>query len=220
VITFDQWYLPDGETHLQSWMTQVNRRVDGRLTYQYHKYEAAVAWCKQRRTAVDVGAHVGLWSYWMSADFNHLEAFEPHPDHVQCWLINMMGRRGKATLHECALGDHSGTIQLTTGPSSSGDTYVVPEKDGNIRLSKLDELGLMDVDFLKVDCEGYEVFVLRGAQETIERCRPVVIVEQKPKHGDKYRIADTAGAEWLKTLGYRLKQVISGDYIMLPPEVS
>ena len=53
---FDAWWLPDGDTHLPWVMRRVERRVKGRLTYQYHKYEGALPWCRGRRTAVDVGA--------------------------------------------------------------------------------------------------------------------------------------------------------------------
>jgi len=47
MIRFGPWHLPDGETHLQEWMTTVNRDVEGRLTYQYNKYDAALRYCRR-----------------------------------------------------------------------------------------------------------------------------------------------------------------------------
>jgi FkbM family methyltransferase len=225
MIRFEDWYLPDGETHLQTWMNLMQQRRLGRLGYQLHKYEKALAFVPpdRRRVAVDVGAHVGLWSYFLAHDFGAVHAFEPKKEHRECWTINMLGLRGIAQLHECALGDDDETwISLHTSPASSGDTYVAPkvvhdpeEKiHGSIRMRTLDSFQLPAVDFLKIDCEGFELFVLMGAVETLKAFRPVVIVEQKPTHGEKYGLGDTDAVDFLTRLGYEQRDVVSGDYIL------
>lgn len=221
MIKFDAWWMPDGETHLPHWMTVSQQKRDGRLTYQIRKYEAALALCKQRRSVIDVGAHVGLWSYWMAKDFTNLFAFEPHHDHQDCWRKNMEGLTN-AALFCYALGAQPGHVTLTTGPSSSGDTYVSPNgaKGPKVELRRLDEFTVHDVDLLKIDCEGFEYYVLQGALETIARCKPVIVVEQKPTHGQKYGISDTAGAQLLKTVGYVERKTINGDVILTHREVA
>src|SRR5688572_24262852 len=137
--------LPDGEAHLQQWMNQKNQVVEGRKTYQFYKYEAALNQCVNRRLAIDVGGHVGLFSFWMAKDFQRLIAFEPKPEHVECWHVNMQGF-DNATLYEVALGNERRQVGLRTGPSSSGDTSVVLDETG-VRMSKLDDYMLKDVDF-------------------------------------------------------------------------
>lgn len=216
MIPFDRWFLPDGEAHLQEWMTGRQEVVEGRLTYQYHKYTAALSFCTSRRRAVDVGAHVGLWSYWMARDFETVDAFEPVKAHRECWLANMVGRRGRARLHGCALGDRTAMVTMTTGPASSGDTYVEPGVDGLVPMVPLDDfLGdLPGTDFLKIDCEGGELAVLRGARQLLEQQTPVVLVEQKPGHGAKYGLGDRDALLFLRGLGYMVRQEISGDFIL------
>jgi FkbM family methyltransferase len=221
VIAFDAWRLPDGETHLPDWMRKVNRVVDGRLTYQYHKYEAAVAYCAQKRVALDVGAHVGLMSYWMARDFGAVFAFEPHPDHQTCWRWNMADRQN-AALFAYALGAHSGAVTLEAStPGSSGDTCIAPHDTaqpaaGSALMRRLDDWPWPFVDFLKIDAEGYEYFILQGGVETLRRCKPVVMVEQKRDHGTKYGISDDAGVRLLRTLGYQVQTTLSGDVILTP----
>jgi FkbM family methyltransferase len=215
------WFLPDGETHLQAWMTTVNDVRDGRLRYQGAKYDAAVARCRQRRVAVDVGAHVGLFSHWLAQDFAQVQAFEPHPAHRACWLRNV--EAGNAALHPFALGARAGVAALVTGPSSSGDTRITrpaePACVDDIDVRTLDSFNFDVVDFLKIDCEGYELEVLRGAVETLRRCRPTVMVEQKPGHGARYGFPDTAAVSFLEQLGAVCAWSQSGDFVLTFPEV-
>ena len=82
-------------------------------------------------------------------------------------------------------------------------------------MNRLDDFELKNVDFIKVDVEGYEYFVISGAIETITRCRPVIIVEQKAGF-ERYGLSDKQAVALLKSLGYVEKEVLVGDHIMVP----
>lgn len=221
MIWFEEggWWLPDGEEHLQAWMLQVGARHARRLTYQRHKYLKALSFvpAERRVAAIDVGAHVGLWSWQMVWDFATVLAFEPMPAHRACWIANMEGI-DDAVLSSYALGEIAGVATLATRtPNSSGDTGIMPDGSGvQVHLTRLDDLHPAGVDLLKIDCEGYELFVCRGARETLLRCRPVVIVEQKPETGmeGRYGIGTTDAVAFLESLGMVRKAVVQGDYIM------
>ena len=207
--------LPDGEAHLQEWMDKVGHVRAGKPTYQYHKYSAALNYCKNFRLAVDVGAHAGLWSRVMALDFTAVQGFEPMKEHAACWRVNME-HAANASLEECALGESRGEVSIRTRtPGSSGDTGVDSEGQPTA-LFPLDDFNLQDVDFLKIDCEGYELFVLRGAEQTLLRCKPCVIVEQKPETGGykRYGIGVTDAVAFLEGLGAKVRVGIQGDYIM------
>lgn len=203
-------WLPDGETHLTAWMDQRNEIIDGKPTYQHHKLQAALAHVKQWRGAVDVGAHCGLWSMHLGKRFEMLHAFEPVAAHRACWEKNMEGRGG--LLYPVALGEQEGKVAIRTAPDSSGDSWV--DGEGDIPLKRLDDYLLRDIDFIKLDCEGYELFALRGAEQTLIRCRPCVIVEQKPGRAQKFNLAETAAVDYLQGLGAKLRKVMSGDFIL------
>ena len=209
------WFVPEYEAHLQDWMTRVNKRRDGRLLYQSRKYETALTFCKSRRFAVDIGAHVGLWSWQMAKDFAKVVAFEPIPIHRECYARNMQGVNN-VTLYAVALGDETKDAFIKTRtPNSSGDTGI--EADGiPVQMRRLDEFELVSVDFIKVDCEGFEVFVMKGATDTLKRCKPCVIVEQKPETGmaKRYGIGVTDAVKFLESLGAKTRAAIQGDYIM------
>lgn len=212
-------YLPEGEKHLQEWMQKVGHMRDGKHTYQYHKYEVALQYTKQRRLAIDIGAHAGLWSRVMVLDFEKLLAFEPVPEHAECWRKNLSGVEN-AELRQVALGTREGVVQMhTRTKGSSGDTSVAcPGQDANaataVPLHMLDVYGLQDVDFIKIDNEGYEYYGLCGAVKTLLRCKPTVIVEQKPGMAQRFGLRETQAVEFLQELGAKLRTGIQGDYIL------
>lgn len=212
-------YLPDGEKHLVDWMNKAGELVDGKGTYQIKKLRAALSYVKQFRTAVDAGAHCGLWSMQLVKRFQKVEAFEPVRAHRDCWEANVNGlvKLGKDMLHPCALGDHEDMIKITTEATSSGDSRV--GGSGDIPMHTLDSFNLQDVDFIKIDTEGFELYVINGAEETIKRCRPVMVVEQKG-HGMKYfGFKQEEGVELLKSWGMiSLQAPMAGDWIMGWPE--
>jgi FkbM family methyltransferase len=215
VKRFDQWYLPDTDTLLAAEMTKHDVRVDGRLTYQHHKYLAARSCCTQFRGAVDIGAHVGLWSYFMVQDFDSVDAFEPMLEHCQCLLTNVTSP--KLTLHHVALGDYRGHVRMQQQPGHSGGTFVSQQDEGELVIMRpLDSYALTEVDLIKIDVEGYERPIIEGALSTILRERPVIIVEQVGNLSQRYGYPHTA-VERLHELGYELVTTLGPDAILRWP---
>lgn len=214
---FQGIWFPDHETHLQQWMQNAGEIVDGKGTYQIKKLRTAVGLCKQRRTAVDIGGHVGLWSMQLMKMFREVHAFEPVAAHRECFEKNVLHADASDVhlyLHAVALGEKEGSVSIHTTTTSSGDSWV--KGDGDIPMITLDSLALDEVDFMKLDCEGYELFALRGGVETIKRCKPVIIVEQKPGRAQKFGLPETGAVTFLQGLGYKLVKEMSGDYLMVP----
>lgn len=214
-------YLPDGETHLVKWMKDRNEVVDGKLTYQYHKIRAALEHVRQFRTAIDVGAHCGLWSMHLAKRFQFLHAFEPVDLHRVIWTENMRdvvhsaiakGRERCFLIYPYALGEFQDLVSIHTAPTSSGDSWV--KGKGDIQMKRLDDFDFQEVDFIKLDCEGYELFALRGGEELLKRCRPCVIVEQKPGKAQQFGLPERGAVEFLQDLGAKLRREISGDFIL------
>lgn len=204
-------HLPDGETHLVSHI-EANPLVAGKGTYQHRKYAAALRLTPRRGLAIDIGAHVGLWSRLLAIDFDEVEAFEPVPLHCELWRMNV--NAGHATLTETALGDRDGEVMIGIEVGNSGNSRVMA-KGRAVPQRRLDDL-LPDAiaDFIKIDCEGYESFVVAGAEKLIRRSRPTMIVEQKRTHGEPYGVGDTAAVDILCGWGAEVREVLAGDYIL------
>lgn len=175
--------------------------------------------CKQRRTAVDAGAHIGLWSRNLSPHFERVMAFEPERANAECFLENVKGLRN-VYLAGFALGDQAGraSVSMPKGGNSGMWRLVPPLEDTDkvCQVQPLDAGQLTDVDLIKIDTEGFEGRVIRGARCTIAASKPVIVFEHNGL-GPKYY-----GANWvdpipeLKALGYRLRFNWRKDQVWLP----
>lgn len=101
---------------------------------------------------------------------------------------------------------------MYTAPTSSGDTRIDLNGEPDTPLETLDSFDLQDVDLIKIDCEGGELFVLQGAFETLKRCKPVVVVEQKPGKAQQFGLPETGAVAYLQKLGAQLRLTMSGDF--------
>lgn len=158
---------------------------DGRPAYQYEILSTAVKMCKARKrchTAIDGGAHIGLWSLHLCLAFDHVVAFEPMPHNFSALEMNLDHYKcTNVKTYNAGLSDHEGLIKLVKAGGKSFQYKVPIGSEGDIPMPchKLDTLDLSNVDLLKLDVEGHELEALRGALETIKRCKPVIVIEEK-----------------------------------------
>lgn len=173
----------------------------------------ALSFCKLHRTAVDVGAHIGIWTNELANRFDTVWAFEPNAENFECLRQNIGTR---AHLQNLALGEGFDTGGVTLPPGgNSGMWHIDPAGDG-VTVRRLDDYMLECVDFIKIDTEGYEGKVVQGARRTLNACRPVVFFEDNGL-GTKYY-----GNDWvdpkpvLVSLGYSRVARIRKDEIWMP----
>ena len=137
--------------------------------------------------AIDVGANVGLWCYRLSNHFDRVEAFEPQP---RCYSLLQNAKLPGVTLHNVALSSQWGTSVLKI-PAHWGlriaGMATLNELDGDyeevrVELRTLDEFDFRGVTFIKIDVEGHESAVLAGGRDTIQREKPVMVIEIEQRH--------------------------------------
>ena len=184
---------------------------DGRHTFQLKKYNKALEFVKQNRRAIDVGGHVGLWAVNISKDFEEVEVFEPTERHRQCFIKNIKAEN--VNLYPFACGDEPGRVSMgTPDEEHTAHTVVVPGDD--VERILIDDYNFKDVDFIKIDVEGYELYVIRGAEKTIKENRPVIIIEQKPNNATRYGLEQDGASKLLRSWGMSLKDTMCGDHIL------
>lgn len=172
-------WLPDSDTHFERMMRKEPARLyRGQMvgSYQHFKIAKALSLSCRRGVALDIGAHVGFWSMWLALEFAEVHAFEPMPDHAECFERNVAG----VTLHRHAVGSGVGTAGLNPHPDNSGKASIGKGQDVEVR--SIDSYRFQDVALIKIDVEGYEPEVLEGAADTIARCSPLIVFEDNGQH--------------------------------------
>lgn len=210
-------WLPDDDDHFGNHLEK-GHIYAGKGTYQFNKLKIAVELCgKERRgVAVDVGAHVGTWSRCLAKMFDTVVSFEPLTKNYECLLKNVEDHKNVVT-YQKGLADKEGVLTFNPINGNTGNGCVCePGAPGceDIEVITLDDLSYASLDLLKIDVEGYEMPVLIGATQTILRCKPVIVLEQKPGNAEKYGLGQFTALEYLKNLGMKVKKVKAGDYFL------
>lgn len=212
-------YLPTSDTHFPE-MIRKGKLVGGKGTYQLNKLEAALPYAKQKRLAIDVGAHVGLWTRVLAMHFKQVIAYEPVPEHASCLEMNTADLPHVVRVIDCALGANGCIASMETTVGNSGNAHIGTNvhPDRVVPVRALDEVLNPDlhvlVDFIKIDVEGYEYEVVLGAREVIKRAKPVMVVEQKPGNAERYGIKTGGVLALLKSWGASIVWTKSGDYCL------
>jgi len=143
---------------------------------------------------IDIGANEGVFlkRFQSLAPQGHHMAFEPIPRMAAALKASFPN----ADVRQCALGASTGQTTfcyLPTMPGWSGlkrQPYPgnAQPQEITIDIFRLDDLVPADarVDFIKIDVEGAEFEVLRGAGETIKRTRPYILFEHAQVHNTEY----------------------------------
>ncbi|WP_107480700.1 FkbM family methyltransferase [Streptomyces caniscabiei] len=132
-------------------------------------------------TAVDVGGWYGPWTRRLAARAGRVVTVEPVPRLARL-LVSSAPRNVRVV--QAAASDHPGTARLWLPPGDDGgrglSSLVRRDIHGralDVRCVTLDGLGLTDVGFVKIDVDGNELAVLRGASGLLVRDRPALFIE-------------------------------------------
>jgi FkbM family methyltransferase len=139
-------------------------------------------------TAIDVGANIGIYSYYLARICSRVEAFEPNP---ACAKVLEAYCAGNIHVHPIALSAERGTAMLNipvvegvqqTGLASLKPSAFAESRSIAVQVQMLDEYSFDNVRFVKVDVEGKELDVLAGAERTLRKHRPILLLELEERH--------------------------------------
>ena len=202
-------------------------------TNEPHFIELAMLLLKSDSVAIDVGANIGTHTLIMSniLTSGHVYSFEPQSlifsilqnnvlmnrrENISAYRFAVTYRNNDVlTMQPLKLGlskNNTGITQLNTNSSISGD-YVLTRS--------LDSFCFTKVDFIKIDVQGAELFVLNGAKNLITEFRPYLFVEIEEQHLRAMRSSSRELIERILDFGYIVYRVETDypcDHICIPLE--
>ncbi len=181
------WYLPVQENSVMKKISSIRAALDNPEypidDYQVELRDEALKQVKKFNTAVDMGAHVGIWSVALSKIFKKVQAFEINTEIIPCLNLNIKSRDiANVVIYPYGLGEKESSVDIHSSLKKTMATTVVPFSEGKYQVKTLDSFKFKNVDFIKLDIEGYESFALLGSENTIKTCRPVILLEDKELH--------------------------------------
>lgn len=155
--------------------------------------------------ALDIGANIGNHTLWFAERFRKVMAFEPHPRTFNLLQFNTEPL-SNVECAQLAMGDAKGTATLNDMPGNIGGSSLVGESKDDGHLISVETVDGLDHSgtrprLIKIDVEGFELPVLKGAEQTIGKFQPVIVFEQLAREFDG---RETPAIRFLRERGYQL----------------
>ena len=175
--------------------------------WEDHEVDFMLACLKPGDAMIDAGANIGVFSLQAATvvgETGKVYAFEPNRP-----VFDMLSRSVAANglsdrfaLFNAGLGatDSTGSFHLNAHATNPGSSFISTREDGErIRIMPIDAIDYAQpVRFIKIDVEGFEPNVIRGARQTIVQHRPMILTEFFPR--SLRNIGGISGAEYVRML--------------------
>ena len=159
---------------------------------------------------LDIGSNWGWFSLFVASipGFRgQIHAFEPFPTSFKD-LQSMVAQAGlteRIKCHDFALSEQAGKISMFLPDKFQSGQAIMQEtganSSGGIRARTLDSLELPNISVIKMDVEGSEAKVIRGAKQTLVRCQPMIVMENGRHFSEVQKTLDPLFQ--LRDLGYQ-----------------
>ena len=183
---------------------------------------------KKFDSAIDIGTWIGDSTVPISKQFKNVIGFEANPAIFLCCLENLKDRnitncsvRNIAVSNSVSEKDFFNGKSTFSGWVSERTSFDISTTNHiKVKTVTLDSLNLKDIDFVKIDVDSHEGYLIEGAQNFLRENSPVILIENKPNSQKARQLADMPDPfEILVSLGYILVEKISkNDFVFIKQE--
>jgi len=188
----NNFWVPKNDIHFDEWKAG-KPFTQNKCLLKFTDY--CVDKDKRFNHILDIGAWVGTWSMAMNKFCGRVVAFEPDSLHYKCLVKNVSD---DIETHQLAVGSEQKLISL------SEDNFTQSKRiigEGSIPMITIDSMKLDDVDLIKIDVEGYEMEVLKGAVNTLEGVTYLMI--ELNNNTKKYGSSNIEIEKHIQSMGFR-----------------
>ena len=187
-------------------------RESGRLDHDQNILPLVLEYIPEGGTVFDIGAFIGDTTLAYAnkvGEKGNIYAFEPNSNAYECLSYNL--HRNDATVYfsKFALGSTIKTAKINNVETNNGMNYLTDGDD--ITVITLNEFYVNNeisrIDFIKIDVEGYELDVLIGGKETINKFKPTMLIEINDATLSRQGISRNDIFAWLKENNYIYRNI-------------
>lgn len=215
-ITAEGWAIVERDTHLGKWVEEHKR-----LDFDQNALPQMLPYIKGG-VVLDIGANIGCYAAAFAAVADKVVCIEPSDEAFECLCKNMqMVRANNPNMnidwYQCAVADSVFSCDVISDNDNVGMNYIRPVEKGKLRTVTIDWMEIENqmitgksdywIGFMKIDVEGYELHVLRGAGKTISIHKPVMVIEINDHTLKRTGVHRNEIFQWLTDHGYYYRNI-------------
>lgn len=156
------------------WVPERDEHCFRAITFEQNNVARAVSFVPRKRVCVQAGGNFGVFPKLLSQHFGMVYTFEPHPENFQALVLNT---EGCDNIIKFQAGLGSKRLFSLSEPDPNNFGAFQANLSGNIPCLPLDSIPLENCDLLWLDIEGGEYDAIANAKETINKFKPVIVLE-------------------------------------------
>jgi FkbM family methyltransferase len=209
----------------------ISNAIKSNQIWEPHLHTIFDKYIKKDSVVIECGCHIGTHTLKMTSLCQKLYGFEPMPETYDVLMknLNVNGIKN-SIIYKKGVAETSGHTKflwippnniggsgLANNPMGIPNWIQFTDKNIEVELTTIDDLNLDRLDFMKIDVEGYESFAIKGAFNTIQKYKPVIVMEVWKNHFGEVDLNYTK--ELFKNLldiGYEITSVGGPDFLFIP----
>jgi FkbM family methyltransferase len=192
----------EGDNCICKWVQE-----SGRLDHDQNMLPLVLKHIKRGDTVIDAGAFIGDHTIAYSkavGDNGRVVAFEPSQDAFSCLNYNL-NRAKNTECYNFGLGSVTSGKSVVEVEGNAGMNYLTD--GGDIIVKTIDGYAFKKLDFIKIDVEGYELEILKGATKTIQKFKPKMLIEINQMALERMNLKREDIFNFLDDHGYTYKNI-------------
>lgn len=193
------------DSHIGKWVIET-----GKLDFDGNVLPYLLPYINDGDTVLDAGANIGCYSFAFLnkiGEKGNVLCFEPSEESFEC-LVHNLGKYSNVYLYQKALGSKIGSCKIIRENNNVGMNFCEELKNGiELNVVNIDSLGLEKLDFIKIDVESYELDVLIGGYNTINKHKPTMFIEINESTLSRKGLTKLDIFGWLEKNNYSYKNI-------------
>lgn len=211
-----KWSYIEGDTDVALVHYATTTTIEDHCTWQSFTLDYLLSFYNKPtfNRCVDIGANYGFLSVGFAKYFKNVESFEISSV-IREHLLHNTSTIGNIKVHPKGLYNKEGEVQFKLLSNSGMSRITTSSSDTTEEVTTLDSYSFDNVDLIKIDAEHSELEVIQGSLQTIEKYKPVLVVEMDLRRGDSSLENRQQIFDILFNLGYYVADIRHNDVLFL-----
>jgi FkbM family methyltransferase len=175
------------------------------------KFDPVLKRVKKFDTLIQAGGNIGIFPKLLAKYFDVVHTFEPDDVNWIAMKANLDGIKN-VYAHKAGLGETFGNGTVRVVDDRNIGAHFIGYGEGDVEIMPIDSIGTKNVGLIWLDIEGAELFALKGAEKTILRDSPVIVLEFR-NHPHSYGHSHDDTIKYLEELGYKAVEQLEYDTV-------